>query len=89
MSEQSFLCEHCNSCMCLDCISIAEEYQELYENNKNALYDTRIRAEKLERRLARAERKARMFEQVAKAGVGDIVGAWIDKEIDQIMKESN
>lgn len=82
---QSFLHESCKAGMCNDCIDIAEEYQELELNRKRALA---VANDKLEKAIAERnnwKRQAEMYEQVARAGVGDIIAAWIDKEIKSLV----
>lgn len=83
---ESFLCTSCKSCMCDDCREIAEEYQELLENRTRALMIANSNEEQAKRRLETETRRADMFEKIAKAGVGDIIAAWIDKEIKQILE---
>lgn len=78
---QSFLHNHCKAGMCQDCIDIAEEYQELELNRKRALMAANDQAEKAIKDRDQWKRQAEMYEQVAKAGIGDIIAAWVDKEI--------
>jgi len=82
---QSFLCTRCKAVMCEDCVNIAEEYQELETLRKNAMIEQDYEMQKLRRELDRAERKAKMYEEVSKAGMHETVCAWIDKEINQLL----
>ena len=84
---QSFLCGHCKREMCTDCRQIAEEYQELLEARTQALSATRAENERLTRELANEKRRADMFEQVARAGMPNVILAWMDKDITKILNE--
>jgi len=85
---QSFLHSHCKAGMCEDCVSIAEEYQELEERRKQAMLEKEHRYEQMKKELDRANRKATMYVEVAKVGVGEIISAWMDKEINALLAES-
>lgn len=82
-----FLCARCKSVMCEDCISIAEEYQMLEQNRKQALVVANDKVEKLQLECDKWKRRAEMFEDVAKAGVGDIISAWMDNNFARLLKE--
>lgn len=84
MSKQSFLCSACRDGMCNDCLEIAEELEELLKIRTNALQAESARVSKLERELADEKRRSAMYEQVAKAGICEIIGAWMDKEIKKL-----
>lgn len=86
MTTQSFLCGNCRREMCDDCREIAEEYQELLQIRTNALQAANYQVEQLRIELENEKRRSAMYEEVAKAGMGPIIGAWIDKEIGQILK---
>ena len=72
--------------MCYDCKNIAEEYQELLEARTRVLSSANSEVETLQAEVARWKRRAEMYEECAKAGVGDIIAAWMDKEIGRILK---
>lgn len=82
----SFLCGHCKRVMCSDCIEIADEYDELYQKQKAALITAQMEVERLTAENKRLARRVAMLEEVAKAGVGDIIGAWIDDNFRQLLK---
>jgi len=84
--KQSFLCGNCKREMCDDCKNIAEEYQELLELRTTALQSAQHENEQLKNKLSNLQRRADMYEQVSKAGFGDVIGAWMDKEINQLLK---
>lgn len=83
--SNSFLCTNCRREMCNDCRQIAEEFDELLKRRTTALAIANDRTERLERELADANRRAAMYEQVSKAGINQIIVAWMDKEIEQIL----
>jgi hypothetical protein len=85
MSKQSFLCGNCRREMCDDCREIAEEYQELLEKRTQALSATQEENERLTMELRNTKRRADMFERVAKAGLPNIILAWMDKEINTLL----
>jgi hypothetical protein len=82
-----FLCGNCRENMCEDCVNIADEYAELLKMRTNALHTAEHENGKLKLELAAANRRAQMYEEVARAGVGEIISAWMDKEIKQLLKE--
>lgn len=82
---QSFLCGNCRSAMCSDCQQIAEEYQELYERQKHELSRLLHQVGEWQIKYQNAERRAQMFEEVAKAGIPAVIVAWMDKEIGQLL----
>ena len=84
--KQSFLCGNCKRVMCNDCREIAEEYQELLDARIYALASAVSELETTQAEVARLKRRAEMYEECAKAGVGDIIAAWMDKEIGRILK---
>lgn len=86
MTKQSFLCTACRDGMCDDCRDIAEEFDELLKRRTAALANAQDEIEKLKRKYAELERRANMYEEMSKVGLGDIIGAWMDKEIGQILK---
>ena len=71
-----------------DCINIAEEYQELYERQKRALMSAESERERLTREMAALTRRAAMYEEVSRSGIPDIVAAWMDDKIEQVLKSS-
>ena len=81
-----FLCTYCRAAMCEDCVSIADEHQYLYEQRKMALARAEYKYESLEKEIAKVRRELEMYKEVSKAGVGDIISAWIDKEIEQLLE---
>ena len=83
---QSFLCGHCKREMCSDCRQIAEEYQELLEKRTQALGTANHQVESLTRELADMKRRAHMWEQISKAGLPETITAWMDKDIQRILK---
>jgi hypothetical protein len=73
--------------MCEDCISIAEEYQQLENMRKLSMMQTEDELEKMKAELATWKRRAEMYQEVARAGLPDIIGAWMDKSIDLLLKK--
>ena len=72
--------------MCDDCREMVEEYQTLLKLRTDALMASEARASKLERELYAMTRRSAMYEEVSKAGVGEIISAWMDKEINHLLK---
>ncbi len=87
-SSPSFLCGCCKSVMCEDCISIAEEYQQLEQIRKLDMLRMEHELTEARAELQKQKRRAEMYEQVARAGLPDIIGAWIDQAIDQLIQKS-
>ena len=85
-SKNGFLCGYCRPNMCEDCVNIADEYAELLKMRTNALLTAEHENGRLKLELAAANRRAQMYEEVAHAGVSEIIFAWMDKEIKQILK---
>jgi hypothetical protein len=73
--------------MCEDCRLIAEEYQQLLTARTRALVQAQDEAERLTRELANMKRRADMYEQISKAGMPDVILAWMDKEIDTLLRQ--
>ncbi len=84
-NTNSFLCQNCKDGMCEDCISIAEEYQNLLEMRTNALVVANYQVEQLSKAIEKEQRKSAMYENVAKAGFADVICAWMDLEISQLL----
>ncbi len=83
---ESFLHERCKENMCEDCVQIAEEYQELLELRTRALQVANYNEAQAKKELAQEKRRADMYEEISKAGMGEIISAWMDKEIKQLLK---
>ena len=71
--------------MCQDCIDIADEYMELELNRKRALMTANDEVDRLKQELATMTRRAKMYEEVSKAGIHKTVIAWMDNEISQLL----
>ena len=74
----SFLCGHCKRAMCADCEQIAEEYQELYENQKLSLSQMEWRMKQAEEEAAKQKRRAESLDAVLKCGIHPLMLAWVD-----------
>lgn len=83
----SFLHSNCKAGMCNDCVSIAEEYEHLLNLRTNALQTAEHKLEQALRDLEKEKRLHAMYEEVSKAGIGDIIAAWMDREIGKIIKQ--
>jgi hypothetical protein len=82
---QSFLCTNCRREMCNDCREIAEEYQELLKIRTDALHIAEYTVVELKRQLESEKRRADLFEQTAKAGLPQVILAWMDKDISKLI----
>jgi len=71
--------------MCEDCQSMIAEFEELLDNIRILLKTTEDELIELKRKNELLEYKANSYKQVAKAGIPDIIGAWLDKEIDTLI----
>ena len=87
VATASFLCNRCKHVMCEDCISIAEEYQQLDQIRKSSMIRMEEELRQVKAELEQLTRRAAMYQEVAQAGLPDIIGAWIDKEIDQLLAQ--
>lgn len=85
---QSFLHERCKANMCEDCIDLAEEYQELHEIRRREIIRVDEENERIKAEFAQLKRKAEMWEQMARAGLPDIIEAWVAREITRIIKHN-
>jgi hypothetical protein len=86
MSE-TFLCGNCKREMCTDCRLMAEEYQMLLEKRTQALIAAQDTNERMTRELVNTKRRADMWEQVSKAGLPDVILAWMDKDINKLLRK--
>jgi len=86
MKTYTFLCSRCLQYMCQDCINIANEYIELENNRKLALITANDKLERITKELNKTQRKAKMYEDCAKAGITQIIGAWMDNNIKELLK---
>ena len=84
--KQSFLHERCKTNMCEDCITLAEEYQEIEVRRRAKIIRLDEENERLKARFDKLERRAFVWEEVARAGLPDIIEAWVAKKIDRIIK---
>lgn len=82
----SFLHERCKATMCQDCIDLAEEYQQLHEIRRREIIRVDEENERIKAQFAKLERQAIVWEEIARAGLPDIIEAWAAKEIDRIIK---
>lgn len=87
--NQSFLCNRCKAIMCEDCISIAEEYQQLEQNRKRSMMHMEEELEKSKAEAVMWKRRAEMYHEVSLAGIPDIISAWMDKNFDKLLKTKN
>ena len=83
---QSFLHERCKANMCEDCIALAEEYQKIEEMRRAEMIRLDEENECLKADFATLNRKAESWQQIARAGLTDIIEAWAANEIDGIIK---
>jgi len=82
----SFLCGNCNRVMCEDCKSIAEEYEHLLQIRTRELIAAQDRLEEKQIELDVMKRRADMFEKISKCAIPEVIIAWIDKDINQLLK---
>lgn len=82
---QSFLHERCKTNMCEDCIALADEYQEIEIRRRAEMIRLDEMNERLKAEFAKLERRAVTWEEVARAGLPDIIEAWAAKEINRII----
>ena len=82
----SFLHQSCKQRMCTDCVEIAEEYEELLSGRTSALQTANAEVETLLRELRDVKRRSDVYESVSKAGINQIIAAWMDKEIGALLK---
>lgn len=87
MADQpTYLCGACSRLMCETCKSIADEYEYLLKVRTQALITAENHLEEKQRELETMKRRADMFEQISKAGLPDVIRAWMDKEIERLLK---
>jgi hypothetical protein len=79
-------CAHCTIVTCEDCRNIASEYKELYQSFKHNLKLAQDELAQVQTELAKVKRERQMYKDVAQAGIGDIISAWMDKEIGQLIE---
>ena len=84
--SQSFLCDRCKAIMCEDCVSIAEEYQQLEQNRKSSMMRLEGELEKANAEAAMWKRRAEMYHEVSLAGLPDVITAWMDNNFDRLLK---
>ena len=82
----SFLCGRCKSVMCEDCISIAEEFQQLEQNRKRAMMNLEVELEKAKAEVVMWKRRADLYLETSRAGLPDVITAWMDNNFDQLLK---
>lgn len=86
MAKSNFLCGSCRSVLCEDCLSIADEYATLLQNASQSAYFGTQDIEYLKRKLATAERQAKMWEEISKIGLPQLMREWLDERVAKMIK---
>ncbi len=80
MSKINFLCTSCRRELCDDCKEIADEYAELLTLKNRALSTAEYKIGELEKQLEQSNRRAKMYEELSKMGMPEIILKWMDEQ---------